>query len=98
MKIYWIVDGSLKVRSVKFSGQKMSNGGDLQPPIHLENRFEALVNVGEESPNVTKHGSNQPAANIATNKTLEVKQTAALSSERSRAQDSDIGRLHYQKH
>ncbi len=70
MKIYWIVDGSLKVRSVKFSGQKMSNGGDLQPPIHLENRFEALMNVGEESPNVTKHGSNQPAANIARNKRL----------------------------
>ncbi len=37
-------------------------------PIHLENRFEALMNVGEESPNVTKHGSNQPAANIATNR------------------------------
>ncbi len=55
---------------MKFSGQKMSNGGDLQPPIHLENRFKALMNVGEESPNVTKHGSNQPAANIATNKRL----------------------------
>ncbi len=26
------------------------------------------MNVGEESPNVTKHGSNQPAANIATNR------------------------------
>ncbi len=44
------------------------NTGILQPPIHLENRFEALMNVGEESPNVTKHGSNQPAANIATNR------------------------------
>ncbi len=42
--------------------------GNLQPPIHLENRSEALMNVGEESPNVTKHGSNQPAANIATNR------------------------------
>ncbi len=26
------------------------------------------MNVGEESPNVTKHGSNQPAANIASNR------------------------------
>ncbi len=26
------------------------------------------MNVGEESPNVTKHGSNQPAANIVTNR------------------------------
>ncbi len=42
--------------------------GNLQPPIHLENRSEALINVGEESLNVTKHGSNQPAANIATNR------------------------------
>ncbi len=37
-------------------------------PIHLENRFEALMNVDEESQNVTKLGSNQPAANIATNR------------------------------
>ncbi len=43
------------------------NTGILQPE-HLENRFEALINVGEESPNVTKHGSNKPAANIATNR------------------------------
>ncbi len=47
---------------------RLVNTGILQPPIHLENRFEALMNVGEESPNVTKHGSNQPAANIATNR------------------------------
>ncbi len=47
---------------------RLVNTGNLQPPIHLENRFEALINVGEESPNVTKHGSNQPAANIATNR------------------------------
>ncbi len=40
----------------------------LQPPIHLENRFEALMNVDEESQNMTKLGSNQPAANIATNR------------------------------
>ncbi len=40
----------------------------VQPPIHLENRFEALMNVDEESQNVTKLGSNQPAANIATNR------------------------------
>ncbi len=39
----------------------------VQPPIHLENRFEALMNVDEESQNVTKLGSNQPAANTATN-------------------------------
>ncbi len=44
------------------------NTGILQPPIHLENRFEALMNVDEESQNVTKLGSNQPAANIATNR------------------------------
>uniref|UniRef100_A0A8C2ENE0 OSK domain-containing protein n=1 Tax=Cyprinus carpio TaxID=7962 RepID=A0A8C2ENE0_CYPCA len=35
---------------------------------HLENRFEALMNAGEESPNVIKHGSDQPAANTATNR------------------------------
>ncbi len=46
---------------------RLVNTSILQPHIHLENRFEALMNVGEESPNVTKHGSNQPAANIATN-------------------------------
>ncbi len=40
----------------------------VQPPIHLENRFEALMNVDEESQNMTKLGSNQPAANIATNR------------------------------
>ncbi len=40
----------------------------VQPPIHLENRFEALMNVDEESQNVTKLGSNQPAANTATNR------------------------------
>ncbi len=42
--------------------------GILQPPIHLENRFEALMNVDEESQNMTQLGSNQPAANIATNR------------------------------
>ncbi len=42
--------------------------GILPPPIHLENGFEALINVGEESPNVTKHESCQPGANIATNR------------------------------
>jgi hypothetical protein len=47
---------------------RLVNTGILQPPIHLENRFEALMNVDEESPNVTKLGSNQPAANIATNR------------------------------
>jgi lysophospholipase L1-like esterase len=47
---------------------RLVNTGILPPPIHLENRFEALMNVGEESANVTKHGSNQPAANIATNR------------------------------
>ncbi len=47
---------------------RLANTGILPPPIHLEIRFEALMNVGEESPNVTKHGSNQPAANIATNR------------------------------
>ncbi len=47
---------------------RLVNTGNLQPLIHLENRFEVLMNVGEESPNVTKHRSNQPAANIATNR------------------------------
>ncbi len=47
---------------------RLVNTGILPPPIHLENRFEALMNVGEESPNVTKLGSNQPAANITTNR------------------------------
>ncbi len=47
------------------------------------------MNVGEESPNVTKHESNQPAANVATNR----QQTAAHCSERNRAQDSDRGRI-----
>ncbi len=47
---------------------RLVNTGILQPPIHLENRFEALINVGEDSPNVPKHGSNQPAANTATNR------------------------------
>ncbi len=47
---------------------RLVNTGILQPPIHLENRFEALMNVDEESQNVTKLGSNQPAANIATNR------------------------------
>ncbi len=42
--------------------------GILPPPIHIDTRFEALMNVGEESPNVTKHGLNKPAANIATNR------------------------------
>ncbi len=37
---------------------RLVNTGNLQPPIHIENRFEALINVGEESPNVTKHGLN----------------------------------------
>ncbi len=47
---------------------RLVNTGILQPPIHLENRFEALINVDEESQNVTKLRSNQPAANIATNR------------------------------
>ncbi|XP_058628858.1 uncharacterized protein LOC131538768 [Onychostoma macrolepis] len=47
---------------------RLVNTGILQPPIHLENRFEALMNVGEESPNVIEHGLNQPATNIATNR------------------------------
>ncbi len=47
---------------------RLVSTGILQPPIHLENRFEALMNVDEESQNMTKLGSNQPAANIATNR------------------------------
>ncbi len=47
---------------------RLVSAGILQPPIHLENRFEALTNVDEESQNMTKLGSNQPAANIATNR------------------------------
>ncbi len=72
------------------------NTGILPLPIHLENRFEALMNVGEESPNLTKHGSCQPAANIAKNRAH--MQTAAFSSEHSRAMVSDTGQLYYQKH
>ncbi len=49
---------------------RLANTGILPLPIHLENRFEALMNVGEESPNVIEHGSYQPAANIATNRRL----------------------------
>uniref|UniRef100_A0A9J8C9U4 Uncharacterized protein n=1 Tax=Cyprinus carpio carpio TaxID=630221 RepID=A0A9J8C9U4_CYPCA len=45
---------------------RLVNTGILPPPIHLENRFEALMNAGEESPNVIKHGSDQTAANTAT--------------------------------
>uniref|UniRef100_A0A9J7XX31 SGNH hydrolase-type esterase domain-containing protein n=1 Tax=Cyprinus carpio carpio TaxID=630221 RepID=A0A9J7XX31_CYPCA len=40
----------------------------LNAPLNLENRFEALMNAGEESPNVIKHVSDQPAANTATNR------------------------------
>ena len=47
---------------------RLVNTGILPPPIHLENRFEALMNAGEESPNVIKHVSDQPAANTATNR------------------------------
>ncbi len=47
---------------------RLVSTGILQPPIHLENRFEALMNMDEESQNMTKLGSNQPAANIATNR------------------------------
>ncbi len=47
---------------------RLVSTGILQPPIHLENRFAALMNVDEESQNMTKLGSNQPAANIATNR------------------------------
>ncbi len=47
---------------------RLVSTGILQPPIHLENRFETLMNVDEESQNMTKLGSNQPAANIATNR------------------------------
>ncbi len=47
---------------------RLASTGILQPPIHLENRFETLMNVDEESQNMTKLGSNQPAANIATNR------------------------------
>ncbi|KAL0146949.1 hypothetical protein M9458_057888 [Cirrhinus mrigala] len=47
---------------------RLAKTGILPPPIQLENRFEALMNVGEESPNVIKHGSYEPAANITTNR------------------------------
>ncbi|KAL0151007.1 hypothetical protein M9458_053520, partial [Cirrhinus mrigala] len=47
---------------------RLAKTGVLPPPIQLENRFEALMNVGEESPNVTEHGSYEPAANIATDR------------------------------
>ncbi len=32
---------------------RLVSTGILQPPIHLENRFEALMNVDEESQNMT---------------------------------------------
>ncbi len=47
---------------------RLVSAGILQPPIHLENRFETLMNVDEESQNMPKLESNQPAANIATNR------------------------------
>ena len=47
---------------------RLVNTSILPPPIHLENRFEALMNAGEESPNVIKHLLDQPAANTATNR------------------------------
>ncbi|KAL0199102.1 hypothetical protein M9458_007642, partial [Cirrhinus mrigala] len=47
---------------------RLAKTGILPPPIQLENRFEALMNVGDESPNVIEHGANEPAANIATNR------------------------------
>ncbi|KAL0200741.1 hypothetical protein M9458_003928, partial [Cirrhinus mrigala] len=47
---------------------RLAKTGTLPPPIQLENRFEALMNVSEESPNVTEHGSYDPAANSATNR------------------------------
>ncbi len=62
---------------------RLANTGILPPPIHLENRYEALMNVGEESPNVTKLGSNQPAANIATNR------RSRLNRQRHSAQSAD---------
>ncbi|KAL0162813.1 hypothetical protein M9458_042209, partial [Cirrhinus mrigala] len=47
---------------------RLAKTGVLPPPIQLENRFEALMNVGEESPNVTEHRLCQPPAYIATNR------------------------------
>ncbi|KAL0147979.1 hypothetical protein M9458_056706 [Cirrhinus mrigala] len=47
---------------------RLAKTGILPPPIQLENRFEALMNVGEESPTVIEHRSYEPAANIATNR------------------------------
>ncbi|KAL0151420.1 hypothetical protein M9458_053206, partial [Cirrhinus mrigala] len=47
---------------------RLAKTGILPPPIQLENRLEALMNVGEESPNVIEHGSYEPAANIAANR------------------------------
>ncbi|KAL0176409.1 hypothetical protein M9458_028739, partial [Cirrhinus mrigala] len=41
---------------------RLAKTGILPPPIQLENRFEALMNVSEESPNVIEHGSYEPAA------------------------------------
>ncbi len=39
---------------------RLVSTGILQPPIHLENRFETLMNVDEESQNMTKLGSSFP--------------------------------------
>ncbi len=57
-----------RIAAVASSTPDTAMASILQPPIHLENRFEALMNVDEEFQNMTKLGSNQPAANIATNR------------------------------
>ncbi|XDV16393.1 hypothetical protein PO909_016130 [Leuciscus waleckii] len=49
---------------------RIANTGLLPTPIHLENRFEVLMNVNEESPNVMnviEHRLNQPVANTDAN-------------------------------
>ena len=49
---------------------RIANTGLLPPPIHLENRFEVLMNVNEESPNVMnviEHRLNGPVANTDAN-------------------------------
>ncbi|XDV11987.1 hypothetical protein PO909_000760 [Leuciscus waleckii] len=49
---------------------KIANTGLLPTPVHLENRFEVVMNVNEESPNVMnviEHRLNQPVANTDAN-------------------------------
>ncbi|KAI5619394.1 gastrula zinc finger protein XlCGF28.1-like [Silurus asotus] len=53
---------------------RVANIGIPPPPVQLENRFEALMSVGEESPNVNGHRSHQPVANRANRRSIKYRQ------------------------